>query len=217
MWQFASNEQMTSAGGLLATLLKNKEQFNLNAQNNDGKTPLMLAVEYRQIISVQQLLVAGASTNIHDIRLGNTALHWSAKIGDVSIMDALLKSNPDLLELRNNAAQTPLLLATSPTLNTAVNLEAAQFLIRAGAKKDAVCLKGHNLLSHAVNHQKISMIIDRAVENGASRHTKDAYGNTPLSDAINRRTFKGLKILLDCGPLTNISGAKNPYKFSGIN
>ena len=62
----------------------------LSLQNNQGYTPLHLAVLQNQPAFVRRLVVAGAKLNLRDGE-GNSPLHLSARRGYVECAEALLK------------------------------------------------------------------------------------------------------------------------------
>merc|ERR1712029_447490 len=62
----------------------------LSLQNNQGYTPLHLAVLQNQPAFVRRLVVAGAKLNLRDSE-GNSPLHLSARRGYVECAEALLK------------------------------------------------------------------------------------------------------------------------------
>ena len=66
----------------------------LNAANQHGQTPLMLAARQAQLPAVQALLEAGADPNIKD-NLGTTALGYTAMNGSVDVARELLAQGAD--------------------------------------------------------------------------------------------------------------------------
>ncbi|XP_015596054.1 NF-kappa-B inhibitor cactus [Cephus cinctus] len=63
----------------------------LNMLNDDGQSPLHLAVLTHQPIIVRRLILAGANPALRNSR-GNTALHLACATGDILCADALTKS-----------------------------------------------------------------------------------------------------------------------------
>lgn len=61
------------------------EKYDVNISNNDGKTPLMLAIEKHHMKAVKFLLEKGANIHIMD-RKGDTALQYNIRhYGDLEI------------------------------------------------------------------------------------------------------------------------------------
>jgi ankyrin repeat protein len=85
-------------------------KYNLNAQNSQGYTAIILAAYHGHRTVVERLLSAGADPCIRDKR-GNTALMGAIFKGEVRIARQLLATscNPDT---RNNAGQTAAMYAS---------------------------------------------------------------------------------------------------------
>jgi hypothetical protein len=69
--------------------------FNLNAQAPDGDTPLLIAVQQRDLTKVRLLLDAGAEINTADAQ-GYTPLMWAAMRDDFEIVQELLARRADV-------------------------------------------------------------------------------------------------------------------------
>ncbi|RZK38840.1 MAG: ankyrin repeat domain-containing protein [Pedobacter sp.] len=79
------------------TLLKDifeKYPKQLNIPDLKGQTPLMLAVEARETLLVEQMLVAGADANIQNYQ-GMTALHTACKIRFPKVFDTFCTESSD--------------------------------------------------------------------------------------------------------------------------
>ena len=77
-----------------------------NVQDNEGRTPLMLALQYHShndlLVDLVSILVSSNwKTDIQD-RTGRTALHYSAKCDDVKIPLMLLSAGCDITAVDNN-------------------------------------------------------------------------------------------------------------------
>lgn len=77
---------------------------DVNARDAKGKTVLMHAVINRRFLAVQSLLVKGALVGASD-QSGMTELMYAAKLGDLSIVKALLSKLPNLNH-RNNLGKS---------------------------------------------------------------------------------------------------------------
>jgi hypothetical protein len=93
---------------VIETLIAGK--YNLNVQDNQGYTAVILAAYHGHSAVVEKLLAAGADPCIRDKR-GNTALMGAIFKGEVRIARRLLAAscNPDT---RNNAGQTAAMYAS---------------------------------------------------------------------------------------------------------
>ncbi|KAG0722111.1 Ankyrin-1 [Chionoecetes opilio] len=70
-----------------------------DVRNNQGETPLFVAIRNNQLACVQQLINAGTRLSLVDNR-GGSALHMAAKNGNVTVIDMLLTTS-ELEEERN--------------------------------------------------------------------------------------------------------------------
>jgi len=75
---------------------------DINAADNDGRTPLIYAVIYQQLAAVKMLLKRGANINAKDHN-GESALDWANKIGNeetIRLLSLLLSSGGKELTLK---------------------------------------------------------------------------------------------------------------------
>ena len=79
-------------------------ESNLNAQDNNKLTPLIVASGTGHCIAAHLLLKHGASLHAQDVE-GNTALHHAAHAGHDEIVEALLLAGAPLI--KNNQGKTP--------------------------------------------------------------------------------------------------------------
>lgn len=61
---------------------------SLDEQNEEGHTPLTIAVHRGGLAAIEPLLVAGADPNVRDAR-GRTAMHHAAEHGDPALLDRI--------------------------------------------------------------------------------------------------------------------------------
>ena len=107
----------------------------------DKVTALMVAAANEKVDAIKGLIAGSANVSLSDIE-GNTALHYLAKslTDEVSPgLDALLSGKAPL-EARNKLGETPVLVAAK-----ALNLAAVKLLVKAGADKSVVDLKGDGI------------------------------------------------------------------------
>lgn len=69
-------------------MIKTTRSELLNMLNNDGQSPLHLAVLTKQPRIIRELILAGANLEVTNFR-GNTPLHLSCSIGDFDSVIAL--------------------------------------------------------------------------------------------------------------------------------
>jgi uncharacterized protein len=100
-----------------AMLLANDPRTNVNAQNQLGETPLMLAAINNQLDLAKVLIARGADVN----RVGWTPLHYAAAKGQREIMRLLLE-NDAYIDSESANGTTPLMMAAFSTSPLAVKL-----------------------------------------------------------------------------------------------
>jgi len=149
----------------LAILIKQNAR-TIEAENNQGATPLIVAIQHRQSSAVEFLLSEGASVGakLHD---GYTVVHCAVQQGDVRIIQMVLSSlqdnymrhsqsstNDDLaiLNAMTEEGLTPLMIACRQGLYSAVDL-----LIKAGANVNQKSRKGVSALEIAVEMNRLDL------------------------------------------------------------
>ena len=170
---------------------------DVNAQDNDGVTPLNLAISKSKESAVQLLVKHGAIDylNMRDEK-GQTSLHHLAtQIGDIPITLSLYCD----MDALDNSGSAPLHLAISE-----LNLQAAELLLDHGADVDMKNSEGQTALHLASQHGSLdSMRV--LLENGANVDAKDNYGSTPLHQAVSKAEVEPscVQLLLDRGASIN--------------
>lgn len=119
-----------------AMVLAKHPMINVNAQNNFGETPLMLAAINNQLELAQVLINRGADVN----KPGWTPLHYAATRGHREMMRLLL-NNDAYLDSEAADGTTPLMLAAFSAPPLAVKLlleEGADPTLRNNANESAL-------------------------------------------------------------------------------
>mmetsp|Transcript_6726 Transcript_6726/g.8336 ORF Transcript_6726/g.8336 Transcript_6726/m.8336 type:complete len:141 (+) Transcript_6726:1288-1710(+) len=120
---FAQNEAKTTA--IIYRCVKTDASC-VNTRNEDGATPLHLAVLSFQRYLVQLLIRFQADTNATTHEL-HTPLHYAARCGDIEIVSDLIRADADIYA-RDYEGCTPLHLAAEGG-----HVEIAELLLRHGA------------------------------------------------------------------------------------
>src|SRR5690606_33699145 len=84
---------------------------DLNAQDKDGKTILILAIDYLQLSLAEMILRYGANPDIQDLQ-GDTALHLATRLGQLDFIKILMRFKADP-NLKNTKGESALDLANS--------------------------------------------------------------------------------------------------------
>jgi ankyrin repeat protein len=119
-----------------------KGGVDINAQDNEGVTALMLVVERPRVELVPSLLLAGARTDLRDCK-GRTVVHAATRYSGIQVMLEQLRAAGADLDALDNEGNT--------ALHTCVdNYQfAAGDLLRAGARWDVKDARGTTVLELA--------------------------------------------------------------------
>lgn len=131
----------------------------LDKANSQGATPLIVAIQNRQLRLVGYLLDQGAKINTK-LRDGYTILHTSAHTGDVDIFKLVMQKmvsvlNKDgllkLLDSKTEAGITPLMVASNG------DVEVVKMLVAAGASVRKKSKKGETALDLAIKNRQVEI------------------------------------------------------------
>ncbi len=128
--------------GEVVKVLLEKDKDSVNKVNDDGETPLFLAVRRSNLVITQLLLTAGAQAQIADLN-GVMPLHIAADNGDLFVAKALMGAGAEV-DTKTTEGQTPLILAARCGKN-----DFTAMLIEAGADVNAVDNEQHSALYYA--------------------------------------------------------------------
>jgi len=187
---------------------------NVNAKNNDGKTPVHYAVLLGSTEVIRMLLVAGAdidsiSLNIRsliltgDVRVVNPLI---AKSGDVDAKD---ESGCTMLHFADDTSVVELLLDKGANIDIKDNEysftplhyaarfgreDVADVLIARGANINAKDKWDFQPIHWAAYHDRAD-VIELLLSKGADINAKTSLGQTPLQLAQERRNTKTIEVL----------------------
>lgn len=187
-------EQIETVSDLL------KRKVNVNAEDDDGNTPLFIAVESGNFPITKMLLVAGAKVNMTN-KHNNTPLHVAVEMHDENITKLLLGYGATVNVL-NDFNKTPMFLAVQSRKINIIKL-----LIDFG-----INVNEHDLCNYTALHMAAmygnSTVVKLLVDAGADLNSKTNVGTTPLHEAIDSENVYSVKVLIDAG--ADIE-AKNRY------
>lgn len=162
-----------------------KSGASVDAKNEDNLTPLMLAVQYKNIPAVQVLLQHGARASAPN-DAGLTALHLAVHAPEVM---KLLLEQKSLVDPRAEG-RTPLSYAAEKG-----SLEVVSMLLAAGAQLNVCDAQGKTPLFYAQNTE----IMQRLLAAGAQLAVKDNQGNTPFLQAVHNNEIEKIAVLVQHG------------------
>ena len=156
----------------------------LEARNNRGMTPLMLAVQAGNDALVELFLEAGANKNVTD-KTGNTLLSLAYKRDHMKIIEMLLDSGVDLQEPNPKTGNTLLMEAAAKGDDLVV-----RFLLRRGANPLAKNKRHWTAFEFAMEKQHTSTI-EQLLEFAPSIDAATSIGSKLAEYAI-RNTYRPL-------------------------
>lgn len=169
-----------------------KQGANVNALDNDGWTPLMVAAGgCKNPDVITALLQAGAKTETQN-KEGRTALMIAAGGNSPEIVSALLKGGAKI-EAHGEQAFTPLMYAAYGNENPLV----ITTLLKAGAQINYRGYAGLTALMVAANKNPNPQIITVLLKAGANGKLKTDSGDNAFSYAQNNKSLKDTQQLLD--------------------
>lgn len=123
---YGSVHQAVRAGDLYAVIDRVEGGATLDARDESGRTPFLVAVEENESYIMDALLTRGAQVDEVDL-LGNSAMHLAARSSHIYTLETLQQRGA-WIEARNQANYTPLHVAAETG-----ELFAVQHLLKMGA------------------------------------------------------------------------------------
>jgi ankyrin repeat protein len=139
-------------GDLRRVTLLLKVGGDVNAADEDGMTPLLLASERGHASVVNTLLDSEANVEARDVR-GRTALHLASIGGHVDVVRLLLESEEVDVDAEDDKGQTPLLYADEHGRHVVTKL-----LAKAGADIEKTDEYGKTILSRALDRRDMGSV-----------------------------------------------------------
>ena len=145
----------------------------MNLKTHEGETSLMAAINSEQVESVEALLDFGSSMDAGDDQLGWGPLHLACSIGNLDIIEMLLRQKEcNLNQLLGSG--TPLHVAAG-----AGNVHAVQLLLQNGAEIDCLDDCGCTPLHCAAQHG-YTAVLEVLLMAGADVNKQQNEGATSL-------------------------------------
>lgn len=173
---------------------------DINAQNNQGQTPLMLACRYDKNADFITLLEHGADINLKD-KSGKTALDYAAKHFCFYNHTRLYMQSIGKADKADVTGELHLLGAKYRDLSydrvkTEQFLRQMQELLAAGADPNIPNIYGGPFIFQVIGKPYAEQAVPILLQYGVDINAKDNVGNTPLHYAINANI---MRLLLDVG------------------
>eukprot|EP00903_Cladosiphon_okamuranus_P018105 g16662.t1 len=163
-------------GGIVSALML--ADADKNARDNDGDTPLIVAVVTGRLAVVEILVAAGADLEMRNTADGWTAVHYAVAYGREEILSKLLSIGADK-NARDNEGNTPLLMAATKDRGVAV-----ETLVAAGADLHLGFFSNGWTPLHSTAAWGNEKMVAKLLSLGADKNARDDEGNTPLMTAV---------------------------------
>ena len=168
------------------------------APDEDGNTPVMLAVQRDDVVLLEVLLDAGGDlTVVNNVGLSVLAQAVSVKVVEM-LLDAGIDVNVHFPDIEDGDGLTPLMAATQ-----AGNLAVVRRLLDAGADPNLHSRNGDTALMMAVSKRNPSedddAIVQALLQSGADPDPRNNDGVTPLGFAISASNLEIVGMLLEAG------------------
>ncbi|KAI9888557.1 MAG: hypothetical protein M1814_006827 [Vezdaea aestivalis] len=180
----------TKADHLGVVKLLLTEGANINAQNDDDESPLMLASFTGNIQMVQLILDNGADIEAEDVK-GRTALVHASMVGNVDVAHLLIKAGAKIEP--GNGKATPLMVAAGRG-GPAMVLS----LLEAGSDLNARSSDGLQAIHWAVVNNKLDSL-KVLVEKGSAIEARTSDEKTPLMVSARFGALECVEYLLQMG------------------
>ncbi|KKY35471.1 putative ankyrin repeat protein [Diaporthe ampelina] len=217
--------EASSRGDLSTVVSLVSSGANINGRNDDGKTPLVQAIENQHSTVVTKLLQLGASKDVSDSAKKLPALFWAASAGDISMAKLLLQHgcNPNHKNLYGSAyfldivdkgdlGMVELLLGHGAEVNTtdrygraaiqhaysANNLAMLKLLQSRGGSVNATDMTGNPIIILALRENR-DEIFDFLLERGANVNSSSSTGTSLIIEAFTKKRISVVKKLLERG------------------
>ena len=143
---------------------------DVNAHNEWGLTPVMLAAQYNHSVAVLNALIA-AGADIHEAepKYRSNALHLAANSSsNPKVIDALLAAGANI-DARNYLGETALIMAVNSNSETKIStqlIKCGADIIKCGADINARDYQGHSVLEYAKTAKR-TYLVNLLKEKGA--------------------------------------------------
>ncbi|KAG8165794.1 hypothetical protein KVR01_004346 [Diaporthe batatas] len=173
---------------------------DINGRNQDGKTPLVVAIENRQLPVFTELLELGASKDVKDSAKKMPPLFWAASVGDLQMAKVLLQHGckPNQKNMYGHAYFLDVI--------DKGDVDMVQLLLDHGAKANTTDLYGRPAIHHAYSANNLAML-KLLQSRGGSVNASDMTGCPMIILALQENKDDILNFLIEYGANVNATTA----------
>ncbi len=183
---------------------------DVNAKDDSGFFPLLIAVDNNNYNMVKLLISSGADLNLKTGKIYDkkgiidygTALMYSTKLDLYDISKLLIVSGADV-NIQNEDGKTALMIAAERG-----NEKITKLLISKGADVNIKSVDKMTALSYAARYGK-TQTAKKLIAKGADVNNVHYYGKTPLIEAVEKGNYEMVKLLVSKG--ADVSHKNNGY------
>uniref|UniRef100_A0A1Y1MJD6 Uncharacterized protein n=1 Tax=Photinus pyralis TaxID=7054 RepID=A0A1Y1MJD6_PHOPY len=175
--------------------------LDVNKGDNNGTTPLMVAIE-RQCEVVIKILTANGADIFAENKWGLSAIHYAAQYAQDGLLLELIDKGADVNK-KNHNGETPLLVLLK---HWYVKRSTTKILLDNGGDTTVIDNETGNSLLHLAAEKGYDEIVEMLFGTSANINLQNNEGDTPLHFAIKRgRTGSINQLLLSKGADPNIT------------
>ena len=172
--------------------------LDVNQTDSEGKSILFHAINRKDVENVKKLINVGANINLKDA-YNNSIIDKAIKIGNVEIIDLLLRKNNLSLNIVNSNEEPPIIsVLLSEKFLEEEKKEIIDKFIEKGSNINMVDGNGNSPLMHAIQKKYLS-IIELLFSNGIDINIKNKKDETALNIARNMKNKLIINYLYDKG------------------
>ncbi len=166
---------------------------DVNRTDNDGKTPLMLAMQGEDNAALTDFLIAkGANVNTRS-KQGDSALLLGTGIADAETIRTLLKHGAEV-NVADKDKNSPLHYAAFRG-----SIPIVEMILALGAKIDPINVDGDTPLIMCVKDFDHPQLVELLVKYGTDVNHRNNSGETPLSLSRKSNFLRSIRLLKEAG------------------
>lgn len=174
--------------------------FDFNKPNSQGLYPLTLAINSKNLSTIQAILEAGADTNIKD-KKGYPPITLAVFAKNINLIYLLINEGANV-NLTDSKGNPPILYATTEEIINAFIENGTDLYFETSENK----IVGNEVLMNAIDNN-YSNIVSKIIDLGFNLNFIDSYGDTPINLAVKKSNLNLVNLLLQKGANPSVKGS----------